>query len=204
MRPILALLLSTAILGSLSLYLRTSNRSASRSTAVEAPETVPSVTLRLLLSFDARPDPFSVAAESPPSILVEHAGKTLYRCDDVVRAGPPVEIPCNDVFGPGPNAIYVRCVPQDTTETANHAVRVQAVHDGQVVAERTLWSHGADPVEGVVGFEMKHLKTNPGNPTGPRGKNPSPESDQTPSKDGRSITPQAARDRRSNDARRLR
>ncbi len=150
MRPILALLVATTILGGLRLYMEL--RPTRTATFAQEPETLAAgrFALEITLSFAAGPDPFALDLDQAPSLLVLFRGAELLRVSEPVDAGIPVRREDLPQIAAGANEFFVRATPQDPDPRTARAVRLRLLRDEQPIAEQSLWSLSGEVVEGAV------------------------------------------------------
>lgn len=148
MRPLLALLLSAAILLGVRSYLQFAE-SLRGGPPVVVEETAASGTfsVEVTLTFDAQADDFSL---EPVSLVLRRHGQTLLKREGLVPAGEPLVVP--DVPGvvEGRNEFYFECVPRDDGSLLARAVRVRVLRDDVPVADETLWAAPGHTPRGTI------------------------------------------------------
>ena len=152
MRPLLAVAVSSIILGGLWVYMQ--YRPPTGAVILERPAQG-TFALEITLSFDAGPDEFALSAVDQPSVLVKFRDSELLRLTDRVPAGKPIVVePIEGIIaGTGPagrNEFYVEATPVDDGAQLSRAMRVRILRDGQPVADESRWSEPGWPVQGTV------------------------------------------------------
>ena len=161
MRPFLAVLITTTLIGGIYGYTRfTSHIRPARS---EVREVIASgqFAIDITLTFDAQGDEFA-----NPSVLIKFQDQVLLERSDRVQAGQPLRISNVDGVQVGENDVFVQVTPEDSTgsndfdlETElessapvelSRAIRVRMFRDDSVVAEKTVWSEPGQPVSGLI------------------------------------------------------
>jgi hypothetical protein len=155
MRPLLALVLSTVILGSVWLYLRSASHRSAPNRAHPIQQAEGKFDVEITLSFDAGPDAFALSGADGPSLIVEHLGKTILRRSDAIAAGTAVVVENVAHVQQGKNSFFVRCTPRSAEGDIARAVRVRILRDGAPVADATLWSAPGAPCDGVVDVDIQ-------------------------------------------------
>jgi hypothetical protein len=155
MRPILAFVVATTILGGLAFYM-----SVRRSGAAGAPVRIIEIApgrfdVELTLTFDAGPDPFALDAGDPPSLVVMLVGKEILRETATVKSGHPRVVEDVPGVATGTNEFFVRATPADGSAPAVRAIRVRILRDGHPISAQSLWSEPGQPVEGVVRVKVE-------------------------------------------------
>lgn len=154
MRPMLAVLISATILGSVWLYLRSESRRTITPAMSPLQVAAGQFDLDITLSFDAGPDRFALDAAQTPSLIVEHLGEAILKRTDMISAGTPVRVEAVPQIQPGKNSFFVRCTPSESETPVARALRIRVWRDGTPVADSTLWSAPGAPCEGVVEVEI--------------------------------------------------
>lgn len=148
MRPILALLIPIVVFGCIRAYTVFERSLPTPQVVTIAPEQAAGTfAVDLTLTFDAAPDDFAL---EPLSVLVQLQGEELFRSTEDYQAGASILL--EDVGGivEGANSFFVKVAPAESNFTAQRAVRVRVLRDGQPIAEQTLWSRPGEAVEGEV------------------------------------------------------
>lgn len=154
-RPTLAIVVSTLILGGLYTYMRARNYGKAPVDAL--PEVVaPGIfRLELTLTFSAERDPFAFDLENEPTVLITFRGKNIIRSTNPVQAGTLLQVhPLEHVVEgndeqSGRNEFYFEILTGEDSRIAR-GVRFRIFRDEQVVVDRTAWSDPGEPVRGTV------------------------------------------------------
>ena len=110
---------------------------------------------QITLTFDAVADEFSL---EPTSLLFRQQSQDLLKRTDLVLAGEPIVIESLPGVVEGPNEFYFECVPRNDGKAVARAVRVQLLHDGQVVADKTLWAEPGQVPRGQITLDVPVTK----------------------------------------------
>ena len=154
-RPTLAIVVSTLILGGLYTYMSARNYGTVQVDAL--PELVaPGVfRLELMLTFPAERDPFAFDLENEPTVLVTFRRKNIIRATDPVQAGTTLQVhplehvvEGNDELS-GRNEFYFEILTGEDSKIARD-LRFRIFRDEQVVVDQTVWSDPGEPVRGTV------------------------------------------------------
>lgn len=167
MRPLLALVLSLAILGSVQAYMLFVN-SLPRYVAHVPVETAASghFRLELTLSQDAQPDAFE--ATSLLVNLPQQDGRVLIHKEEVISSLEPIVIDSITEFTVGENELFIQVGVgdagfdfADTAELAlrRAAVRVQLFRDRALLADETLWAEPGEPIQGKLSIMVPALNS---------------------------------------------
>lgn len=158
MRPLLALIVSLLVLGTVQAYMEFVE-SLPEFEIEEPVETKATGVFRLelTLSQDARPDPFE-----PTSLLVtlpRQDGYEVLRREDVVSCTTPVVIDSLAGFQAGENELFVMVGVGDAgfgepgeagPGLSAAAIRVQLYRDHVILNDETLWAAPGEPIQGKV------------------------------------------------------
>ena len=153
MRPLLAIVLTTGILGGLQAFL-SFRKTDGPYVGAQLIQATGEYALELTLSFDAGPDPFGLDAEDTPSVLVSLAGQELLRRTDTISASQPLLIPSVAGLVVGRNEIFVQASSADTSSLRPRALRLRVLRDGTSLAEQSLWANSGEPVQGTIIAEV--------------------------------------------------
>ena len=154
MRPLLAIILTVAVIGGLNLYMRHRGRQW-----VASPLTVENFApgiyaLDLTFTFRAQRDAF--ALKDDPIVRVKFRGADVLLANKPVDAGEilhvePIE---NIVTGhdeaSGVNEFYYEILTGDTDTAIARCVRLRVFRDGQIMADQSAWSDPGEPVRGTL------------------------------------------------------
>ncbi len=170
MRPLLALVLSLAILGSVQAYMLFVNG---------LPQYVPNVPtettasghfrLELTLTQDAQPDAFE--ATSLLVNLPQQGNRVLIHKEEVIPALDPIVIDSITEFIVGENELFVQVGVGDAgfdvagseeLVLRRSAVRVQLFRDRVLLADETLWAEPGEPIQGKLVISVPALKSQEG------------------------------------------
>ncbi len=152
MRPLLALLLSAAILLGVRAYLQfaVSLRRPVVSVVEEAAATG-IFSAEITLTFAAAPDEFSL---EPVSLVFKQQDRVLLERRDLVRAGEPLVIDNLSGIVAGRNEFYFECIPSPSEQPLARAVRVRLLRDGVEVADTTLWAPPGQTPRGRITLDV--------------------------------------------------
>lgn len=152
MRPLLALLLSAAILLGVRAYLQfaVSLRRPVVS-VVEDTAAAGIFSAEITLTFDAAPDEFSL---EPTSLVFKQQDRVLLERRDPVRAGEPLVIDNLTGIVAGRNEFYFECIPSAADQPLARAVRVRLLRDGAEVADTTLWAPPGQTPRGRITLDV--------------------------------------------------
>jgi hypothetical protein len=153
-RPVLALLVSTLILGSVGLYARfTASLPVQRSVGNSpvAADTKYDVELQFTCPLEA--DPFVL--DQKTSLLVQCEGVEIMRREGSVDTNQPIVLEqiANVVIGK--NVFYVKAIPAGEHLARPQAVRLRVLNAGKMVAEKTFWSSPGEPFSGELVLEVQ-------------------------------------------------
>ena len=167
MRPLLALVLSLAILGAVQAYMLFVDG---------LPKYVPSVPveiaasghfrLELTLSQDAQPDAFE--ATSLLVNLPQQDNRVLVHKEEVISALEPIVIDSITEFVEGDNELFIQVGVGDAgfdlggskkLQLRRAAVRVQLFRDRLLLADQTLWAEPGEPIQGKLVIAVPALKS---------------------------------------------
>ena len=168
MRPLLALVLSLAILGSVQTYMLFVNG---------LPQYVPNVPtettasghfrLELTLTQDAQSDAFE--ATSLLVNLPQQDGHVLIHKEEVISALDPIVIDSITEFVVGENELFVQVGVGDAggfdsasaeeLSLRRAAVRVQLFRDRVLLVDETLWAELGEPIQGKLVITVPALKS---------------------------------------------
>ena len=168
MRPLLALVLSLVILGSVQTYMLFVNG---------LPRYIPNVStetaasghfrLELTLTQDAQSDAFE--ATSLLVNLPQQDGHVLIHKEEVISALDPIVIDSITEFVVGENELFVQVGVGDAggfdspnTEELilrRAAVRVQLFRDRVLLTDETLWAEPGEPIQGKLVITVPALKS---------------------------------------------
>jgi len=157
MRPILALIISAAILLGVHSYLRFA-QSLRGQRADVADETVAATgkySAEITLTFDAQADEFAL---EPTSLVLKRQDQVLLKREGLVSAGEPIVVENIAGIVQGENEFYFQCVPKDDGRALARAVRIRVLRDGVPVADRTLWAEAGLVPQGAVVVEVPKTK----------------------------------------------
>ncbi len=155
MRPILALMISTVILGSVWTYLKSqSPRATSKAEPVLQP-VEGQFDVEITLTFAAGPDAYALRETDAPSLIVEHLGHAILNRTDQIAAGASVLVEGVPHIERGKNSFFVRCTPREPDAEMARALRMRVLRDGIPVADSTLWSAPGAPCEGIVEVDIQ-------------------------------------------------
>ena len=167
MRPLLALVLSLAILGSVQAYMLFVN-GLPRYIPNVPTETVASghFRLELTLTQDAQSDAFE--ATSLLVNLPQQEDRVLIQKEEVISALEPIVIDSITEFIVGENELFVQVgvgdAGFDSTSTEElvlrrAAVRVQLFRDRVLLADETLWAEPGEPIQGKLVITVPALNS---------------------------------------------
>ena len=164
MRPLLALLVVTIILGGLQLYMMVRPHAAPLA-EIPGLKAAGQISLEITLTFAAGADPFAVDADDSPSLLVVFEGNELLRITESIEPGETIRIDDVPNVTVGINEFYVRASPQHLDESAR-AIRVRVLRDNHPLTEDSIWSQPGTLVEGTVVVSIESLPETPAEATG--------------------------------------
>lgn len=154
MRPLLAILLSAAILLGVRGYLEfaAAARPKPLAHAADAPEAAEGkFSVEITLTFDAQADAFSL---DPVSLVLKRQSDILLQRDDLVPAGEPLIVEDVPQVVAGINEFYFECVPKSDGQHLARAVRLRVLRDGVPVADETLWAAAGQVPRGVIRLDV--------------------------------------------------
>ena len=159
MRPIIAIVLSAAILLGVHGYLRFAESvRAQHAVAADATTAAGIFSADITLTFAAEADSFSV---EPTSLLLRQREQVLFKREGLVPAGEPLVVSPIENIVEGANEFYFECIPREEKAEAtenqrplSRAVRVRIFRDGQLLAENTFWSEPGIVPRGVIRVEV--------------------------------------------------
>lgn len=157
MRPLLALLLSAAILLGVRAYLQFAV-SLRRPVVSVVEETAATgiFSAEITLTFDAAPDEFSL---EPIALVLKQQDRVLLERHDLVRAGEPLVIDNLAGIVTGRNEFYFECIPSPADQPLARAVRVRLLRDGVEVADTTLWAPPGQTPRGRIVLDVPAAAT---------------------------------------------
>ena len=143
MRPVIAIVLSAAILLGVQGYLRFAESLRAQNAVVAEVTTAAGIfSADITLTFAAEADSFSV---EPTSLLLRQRDQVLLKKEGLVLAGEPLVVSPIENIVEGTNEFYFECIPREqSTEPSDNqrplsrAVRVRIFRDGQLLAENTF------------------------------------------------------------------
>ncbi len=144
MRPILAAVISFAILGGLWVYTQVRPL-----TVAPLPAAIPEATaaaryaMDVTMTFSAEPDPFALTVDAdqrPAALLVRFNGQELLRVTERLSAGDPITVDPLPGAVVGRNELFLEAAPPIKQGNRAHAVRIRILRDGVPFAEETFWS----------------------------------------------------------------
>ncbi len=148
MRPLFAILVAAAVLGTVHLFLSATAAPVKRGGTGEEPATG-TFAVDVTLTFDAGPDAFALRADQAASLQVDFRGRTLLRETRQLPRGQILTIsPVPDVKV-GPNEFLISAVPQEEQDVV-HAVRVRVLRDAEVMAEQWLAAEPGWPISDTL------------------------------------------------------
>ena len=154
MRPLLAIILSAAIVGGLNLYMR--HRARQRVASPLAVEDFATGVYSLDLTFTFRAQRDAFALEDDPIVRVKFRGADVLLANKPVDAGEILRVETieNIVAGhdkaSGANEFYYEILTGDTDNGIARCVRLRIFRDGQILAEQSAWSDPGEPVRGTL------------------------------------------------------
>jgi len=164
MRPLLALLVFTTILGGLQVYMKIRPH-ATPPAVIAGLEAAGQISLEITLTFPAGADPFAIDADDSPSLLVVFQGNELLRVTESIEPGETIRIDDVPNVTVGINEFYVRASPRDLDESPR-AIRVRVLGDNHPLAEESIWSQPGTLVEGTVVVPIESMPETPAEATG--------------------------------------
>ncbi len=141
MRPALAIIIWVILIGGLTAYMQ-SRETAAVGVSYKLHSAEGVYALQITTTFDVEPDPFALRTDEneASALLVKLNGKEILRRSDRVQAGTPIRVePVPGLTG-GRNEFYLEANPPVSLANLSYAVRVQLFRDGQLIADRSLWS----------------------------------------------------------------
>jgi len=167
MRPLLALVLSLVILGSVQAYMIFVN---GLPRVVHNLPTEPAASghfrLELTLTQDAQPDAFEST-----SLLVnlpQQEDRVLIHKEEVISALEPIVIDSLTGFVAGENELFIQVgvgdVGFDSTSAGEvalrrAAVRVQLFRDRVLLVDKTLWAEPGEPIQGKLVIDVPAINS---------------------------------------------
>jgi hypothetical protein len=152
MRPLIALLLSAAILLGVRAYLRfAESLRRPQASVVEEIVAYGKFSAEITLTFDAAADEFSL---EPISLVFKQQDRVLLERRDPVRAGEPLVIENLTGIIAGRNEFYFECTPSPADQPLARAVRVRLFRDGAEVADTTLWAPPGQTPRGRITLDV--------------------------------------------------
>ena len=156
MRFALTALIWLLILGGFSLYIFQRDR------RTQAPIQAPAMheaagqnfILEITPTCSPQSDPFALQGEAgdSPSLIVRTSQHELFRAEDDMERGVPVQVQPVHGLVEGRNELYLQGTPPLSEAHRDHAVRVRLLKDSRVVADETIWGHGGAGVAGTISF----------------------------------------------------
>jgi len=167
MRPLLALVVSLVVLGSVQAYMLFVN-GLPRYVHNVPTEAAASghFRLELTLTQDAQPDAFEST-----SLLVnlpQQEDRVLIRKEEVISALEPIVIDSLTGFVAGENELFIQVgvgdVGFDSTSTGQvalrrAAVRVQLFRDRVLLVDKTLWAEPGEPIQGKLVIDVPAINS---------------------------------------------
>lgn len=157
MRPVLVIVLATAILGGMQVFLN-ANRpvAADQHEGLKLIQASGEYAVDVTLTFEAGPDEFAIdAAGDAPSLLVQMNGNELLRRTDTISTDEsPIQILGIEGVVVGKNEFFVQASPSDQSSLAAMSARIRITQDGNPVADETIWADGGDILQGTVQLEV--------------------------------------------------
>jgi hypothetical protein len=165
MRPLLALLTISVILGGLQLYMLYRPQRSHVASHEAEQAAAGRFQVELTLTFDAGPDEFALDQSDAPALLVQLRGRDVLRRREPLAAGEQIVV---DVTGlvAGRNEFFVQATPRDVGASLARAVRVRVLRDDVPLADQTLWSEPGEIVQGAIEVELPAWSLEPGNESG--------------------------------------
>ena len=159
MRLLLVVVLTVVILGGMQLLMQLQSV-GSGDHAREGPRLIQAsgdFKVEVRLTFDAGPDEFSLDdVGAAPSVLVQLAGKVVYRETRVVRGDAPIVISPIEGLVTGKNEFYVQASPKDAAQVYR-AVGIRVFRDDTLLAEKTLLTEPGATVQGTIVLEVPQV-----------------------------------------------
>ena len=151
MRPVLALLICVACVGSVQgfMWFVDSVPIQQAQVIVREPATG-KFTLEVTLSFDALPDEFTDA----PAALLRFEDEIIFESKERLSADSVHQVNDIKVFKSGANEIFFAFSCSDDDLIRAKAVRMVIRQDDRVIADNTHWSQPGDLVEGTMTLEV--------------------------------------------------
>lgn len=112
--------------------------------------------LEITPTFSPQPDPFALQGEAgdSPSLIVRTSQHELFRAEDDMERGVPIQVQPVHGLVEGRNEFYLQGTPPLSEAHRDHAVRVRLLRDERVVADETIWGHGGAGVAGTISFTL--------------------------------------------------
>ena len=154
MRPLIAIVVSSSILGGLHFYMQ-SRSYPKRNDNFNETFAEGNYSLDVRLTFRADRNPFAFDPENDPTVLVRFRGEEILRKTAPVEAGIPLTVDRieNIVAGDdeisGANEFYFEILDGDDSHS-ERGVRFRIFRDDQPVVDETRWSAYGEPVSGTV------------------------------------------------------
>lgn len=166
MRPLLALVLSVVIVGTVFVYLVFVNNLPPHQVKQVVDEPASGhFRLELTLTRDAEPDAFE--ATSLVVSLPQQGDRELFRREEAISCAEPIVIDFLTGFLVGENELFIQVGVGDVDFASAGArevvlqpaaVRVQLFRDRLLLAEETLWASPGEPIQGKVLIDVPSLK----------------------------------------------
>jgi len=145
MRPLLAILVSAAILGGVQAYM--ASRPKPKATEHQEDLSAAKVEVEIETTFDAEPDPF----QGRPALSVEFRGKEMAGrlAGQTIQAGRVVTVALTEGVAQGDelsgqNEITISANPAPQAASTGRALRVKIYRDGALLKEEVVWSEGSE------------------------------------------------------------
>lgn len=141
MRPAFAVIIWVVLIGGLTVYMQ-SRDTAAVGVTYKPPRAEGVFALQVTTTFAVEPDPFALRTgqTEASALLVKLNGSEILRRADRVQAGTPIRVEPVPGLIDGRNEFYLEANPPVGLANLSYAVRVQLFRDGQLVADRSLWS----------------------------------------------------------------
>ena len=148
MRPLLAIGIAAAILGTVEAYmLFQASLPHPKLERIEQPA-AGKFALDLTLTFAAQADNFE-----PHSLQVLFAGQEVLSKTDPLPPGTPVVVDLPTLVE-GQNELFIQAGVGESDSKVARAVRARILRDGTPIAEQTLWSEPGEPVAGAMTIDV--------------------------------------------------
>ena len=157
MRIIVVIIVWVVIVGGLSLFMSSQDKSAGESsfTIHDAEDTY---SLEIVTTFAVETDPFALQTDDtdkPVALLVKVNGETVLKIEEDMESGESIVV--DDISGliVGRNEFYIEANPPLELSNVSHAIRLRVLKEQEILAEKSLWSEPGLKIADTLVLEIK-------------------------------------------------